>query len=177
LRTWYSIQPRKFYNPVTSLLLSNKTSWAGMRLTGQVRYEDDLKPPLHINSAYKIVKRPPRKFNPLRVPKKLQACLPYDSKQKFMKAQRRETYLQKRAVVLEPKEKKTIALLQHMRALRKDQVARRRERKNERRTTHQKKVNKDVAKVTETAKKKRNNYISKQEAGKKEPERKRRKLM
>jgi hypothetical protein len=54
LRAWYSVEPRKFYNPVTSLLLRDKTEWRGMRLTGQVRHEESLKTPLDINSAYKV---------------------------------------------------------------------------------------------------------------------------
>jgi ribosome biogenesis protein BMS1 len=54
LRAWYAIQPRKFYNPVTSLLLSDKEEWAGMRLTGQVRREEGLKTPLNVNSTYTV---------------------------------------------------------------------------------------------------------------------------
>jgi len=53
LRGWYAVQPRRFYNPVTSLLLSDKGAWTGMRLTGQVRYEEGLKTPLPIDSTYK----------------------------------------------------------------------------------------------------------------------------
>lgn len=59
-----------------------------------------------------------------------------------MKPQSRKTYLQKRAVVLEPEERKAVALLQQMRALRKDQVVRRREKQNERKAEHRKKVEK-----------------------------------
>ncbi|KAG8793752.1 Glycoside hydrolase 2 (Mannanase, beta-galactosidase) [Serendipita sp. 398] len=54
LRAWYSIQPRQFYNPVTSLLLREK-KWEGMRLTGQVRKESDLSAPQNINSTYKVL--------------------------------------------------------------------------------------------------------------------------
>ena len=75
------------------------------------------------DDIYKRVERPARRFNPLKVPKKLQAALPYASKPKLMKKQHRATYMQKRAVVLEPEEKRAVALLQQARALRKDQVA------------------------------------------------------
>lgn len=165
LRAWYSIQPRKFYNPVTSLLLSDKEHWQGMRLTGQVRREQGLNAPTDVNSIYKPVNRPPRRFNPLRVPKKLQAALPYASKPKVMKAAHRPTYMQKRAVVLEPEEKKAMALLQQVRALRKDQVARRREKQEERRTVHRKKVATEEAKKSEKDKEKRKEYM--RAAGKK----------
>ena len=130
-----------------------------MRLTGQVRYEQGLKTPLDVNSTYRPVERPPRRFNPLKVPKKLQAALPYGTKPKIMKPQRRETYLQKRAVVMEPEEKKAVALLQQMRALRKDQVARRREKKEEKRIAHRKKVDKEEAKAMEKAQVKKKDYM------------------
>lgn len=159
LRAWYSIQPRKLYNPVTSLLLSDKGEWTGMRLTGQVRRDEALKTPLNVNSTYKPVIRAPRRFNTLKVPKKLQATLPYASKPKLMKPQHRSTYMQKRAVVLEPDEKKAIALLQQIRALRKDQVARRRDKKNESREVHRKKAEKEEEKKNDKDKEKRKDYM------------------
>ena len=149
LRAWYSIQPRKFYNPVTSLLLSNKSQWTGMRLTGQIRRDENLKTPLPINSTYKKIDRHPRRFNPLIVPKKLQASLPYASKPKLMQRQKAPTYLQKRAVVMEPDEKKALALMQQIRALRKDQIVRRKEKKSEKREERHKRLEKEEKKKDE----------------------------
>ncbi|KAJ3518768.1 hypothetical protein NMY22_g13514 [Coprinellus aureogranulatus] len=152
LRAWYSVQPRKFYNPVTSLLLSDKAGWTGMRLTGQVRREEGLKTPLNVNSTYKKIERAPRKFNPLIVPKKLQATLPYASKPKLTAPQRAPTYLQKRAVVMEPEEKKAVALLQQIRALRKEQVVKRKEKKEEKREEKRRKEKKMEERKEEKAK-------------------------
>ncbi|KAJ7069922.1 GTP binding protein [Mycena amicta] len=152
LRAWYAMQPRKFYNPVTSLLLSDKSAWSGMRLTGQVRREEGVKTPLNVNSTYKRIERPERRFNPLIIPKKLQAALPYASKPRMMKPQQKQTYLQKRAVVMEPEERKAVALLQQIRALRKDQVARRKEKKGEKRAAHQKKVEQEEERKGEKVK-------------------------
>ncbi|CAE6498571.1 unnamed protein product [Rhizoctonia solani] len=140
LRAWYSILPRKFYNPVTSLLLADKGEWKGMRLTGQIRRAEGMKTPLNVNSTYKAVDRPSRRFNPLKIPRKLQADLPYASKTKITRPQSRSTYAQKRAVVLEPEERKALSVIQQIRALRKDQVVRRREKQNERKAAHRKKV-------------------------------------
>lgn len=130
-----------------------------MRLTGQVRHDEAVKTPLDVNSTYKPVTRAPRRFNTLKVPKKLQATLPYASKPKLMKPQHRQTYMQKRAVVLEPDEKKAIALLQQIRALRKDQVVRRKSKQNERREVHRKKTEKEEAKKSEKEKEKRKDYM------------------
>ena len=57
------------------------------------------------------------------MPKKLQTQLPYTSKPKLMKTQKVPTYLQKRAVVMEPEEEKALAM---MRALRKDKIGKKR---------------------------------------------------
>ncbi|KAG6900655.1 hypothetical protein C0993_006759 [Termitomyces sp. T159_Od127] len=159
LRAWYSVQPRKYYNPVTSLLLGEKEKWTGMRLTGQVRRDEGLKTPLNADSKYKPIERPARRFNPLVVPKKLQAALPYASKPKVMLPQRGQTYLQKRAVVMEPEERKAVALLQQIRALRKDQVARRKEKKVEKKEEKRKKLAKDEARKSEKEKEKRKEYM------------------
>lgn len=159
LRAWYSIQPRKLYNPVTSLLLSEKSKWTGMRLTGQIRRDEGIKTPLNVNSTYKKVERAPRRFNPLIIPKKLQAALPYGSKPKLMKPQREPTYMQKRAVVMEPDEKKALALMQQIRALRKDQVARRHEKKEEKKAERAKKMEKEQEKRSEREKEKKKDVM------------------
>lgn len=159
LRAWYTILPRKFYNPVTSLLLSDKSKWAGMRLTGQVRREEGLKTPLNKDSKYTKIERDARRFNPLKIPKKLQAALPYSSKPKLMKPQRKQTYMQKRAVILEPEEKRAIALLQQARALRKEALARRKEKHEEKREQHRKKVAKEEERKGQKDKEKRKEYM------------------
>lgn len=140
LRAWYSIEPKKLYNPVTSLLLADKKGWKGMRLTGQIRREEGVDTPLDPNSAYRTVERSTRRFNALKIPRKLQADLPYASKPKVMNAQKKPTYLQSRAVVMGDEEKKAVALLQQIQSLKKDKVARRKEKQEERRKGHREKV-------------------------------------
>ncbi|KAH8989593.1 DUF663-domain-containing protein [Lactarius hatsudake] len=159
LRAWYSIQPRKFYNPVSSLLLSTQSSWSGMRLTGQVRREQGLSAPHQPDSAYKPIERPERRFNSLKVPRKLQASLPYASKPKLMKSQKKETYLQKRAVLLEPEEKKALAVMQQMHALRKEAIARRREKKQERSEIRKKRLEKDERRKREKEREERKEHM------------------
>lgn len=135
LRAWYNVVPRRFYNPVTSLLMRSdaQRDWQGMRLTGTVRREEGIKTPLRVNSTYKPVERPEvRKFNPLRVPKSLQAALPFSSKPHITKAQRKPTYLQKRAVVMEKGERDTVALLQQMQAVQKAKQQKRLQKRQER---------------------------------------------
>jgi len=130
-----------------------------MRLTGQVRHDEAVKPPLNLDSTYKAIQRPIRRFNTLKIPKGLQASLPYASKPKAMSPQHRQTYLQKRAVVLEPEERKKLAMLQQIRALRKDQLAKRKEKKEARRAVHQKQMAKMAAEKGEKVKEKRKEYM------------------
>ncbi|KAK0539447.1 Glycoside hydrolase 2 (Mannanase, beta-galactosidase) [Tilletia horrida] len=143
LRAWYAIEPRKFYNPVCSLLLSpDSRQWQGMRLTGAVRRDERIKGALfHADSHYKPVERAPagqRKFNPLKVPKSLQAALPFNSKPKDMTKQGKKTYMQKRAVILEDDERAAMSLLQQMRAVQKEKAQKRSDKNAERLASRQK---------------------------------------
>ena len=126
-----------------------------MRLTGEVRRDQGIKTPLNVNSLYKPINGTPRRFNPLKVSKKLQASLPYASKPRAMKAQSKKTYMARRAVIMEPEEKRAVALLQQIRALRKDQVSRRKEKQNERKAVRRKKAEKEEAVRAEKGKEKK----------------------
>ena len=159
LRAWYQIEPRKFYNPMANLLLEDKSSWRGMRLTGEVRRDEGVKTPKNVNSHYNKIERPDRKFNPLKVPRKLQASLPYASKPKIQKAQKNQTYMQKRAVVLDPEERKAIGLLQQIQAVQKVKVAKRQEKKAESRAARAKIIAKaDATRQSHEKERKREQY-------------------
>ncbi|KAI9315305.1 hypothetical protein BX666DRAFT_1961353 [Dichotomocladium elegans] len=139
LRAWYPVKPRKYYNPVTSLLLSSKTEWRGMRLTGEVRHELNMRAPQNIDSIYKPIERQTRRFNTLKIPKSLQAELPFASKPKLLKPRKKQSYLAKRAVVLEPEEKKVYTMIQQLNSLRKDKERKRKAKDLERREENLKK--------------------------------------
>ena len=151
--------PRKLYNPVTSLLLSDKSSWAGMRLTGEIRRSEGLPTPSNTNSTYKPIVRTDRHFNRLKVPRKLQGELPYTSKSKIMKPQRKVTYVQRRAVVLETEERKAIALLQQAKALRKDQVTRRRQERDRKASARRRVAEREALEKEERKKRDKQDYM------------------
>ncbi|CEP62473.1 GTPase BMS1 LALA0_S05e06436g [Lachancea lanzarotensis] len=112
LRSWYPVHIKKFYNPVTSLLLQNKTEWKGLRLTGQIRAAMNLETPMNPDSAYKKVERAERRFNGLKIPSSIQKSLPFKSQVHQMKPQKKKTYMAKRAVVLGGEEKKARSFMQ-----------------------------------------------------------------
>lgn len=55
---------------------------------------------------FQPIERVAKKFNPLHIPKKLQRDLPFKSKSKNELKQKKKTYEQKRAVIMETDEKK-----------------------------------------------------------------------
>ncbi|KAI8843573.1 hypothetical protein BC829DRAFT_400929 [Chytridium lagenaria] len=120
LRAWYPVKPKRFYNPVCSLLLAKKTEWSGLRLTGQIRADKALKAPLNKDSLYKDIERKERKFNKLSIPKSLQNSLPFTSKPKLDAARKKPTLMQRRAVLLEPDEKKVYHLMQTINTIKND---------------------------------------------------------
>ncbi|KAI9183054.1 Glycoside hydrolase 2 (Mannanase, beta-galactosidase) [Blastocladiella emersonii ATCC 22665] len=122
LKAWYPVKPKKFCNPVTSLLLQDKTAWRGMRLANTVRHELGVAIPSKSDSVYRDIKERPetRVFAPLKVPKTLQKDLPFKSKPKTESARKRPGLLQRRAVVAEPEERKVTQLLAQIRTLKYD---------------------------------------------------------
>ncbi|KAK9366720.1 hypothetical protein V1509DRAFT_611323 [Lipomyces kononenkoae] len=162
LRAWYPIQPRKLYNPVTSLLLSEKSEWQGMRLTGDLRHEKGLSVPQLNDSEYTKIDRPVRRFNPLRVPKTIRSELPFKSQIAMMKPQLKESYLQKRAVVVGGTEKKKREMMQKVMTLRNEQVRKRQEKKQERKGMHQKKIAENEEKRKERERKDKKEYFQRQ---------------
>ena len=136
VRTWYNVSVPKYYNPVTSLLIGDKGEWTGMRTVGEIRYEAGSQPPVQKDSVYRPIVREKRKFNPLRVPAALQKQLPFKSKPKMKEKLKKKTLASQRAVVLEPKEKKVLKLLQQVTTLHRDKVKRRKEKQDMKHRAH-----------------------------------------
>ncbi|TPX62266.1 hypothetical protein PhCBS80983_g00497 [Powellomyces hirtus] len=145
LRAWYPVKPKRFYNPVVSLLLSSKSEWQGLRTVGQLRRDEGLKAPVNKDSLYKPVERKTRRFNALRIPKGLQSDLPFASKPKLLKKQSKPSLMTRRAVVLEPHEKKVASLIQALNTIHKDKERKRKEKVTEKRAKYLKKKEADEA--------------------------------
>jgi len=164
LSTWRQIKPQEFYTPVTNLLVApgqiegEDGIWQGMRLTGQVRRDQGIPTPMDKNSAYRPIERATRHFNPLRVPRKLQADLPFKSQIVQMKPQRKETYIQKRAVVLGGEEKCARDLMQKLTTLRNEKVAKRQLAQEKRREPYKRKLAEGLEKKAEREKREKSEY-------------------
>lgn len=138
-RTWVQVEPKRYYNPVTSLLLPEGQAWSGMKTVGELRRERAVPVPQKLDSNYAEVERKERKFFPLRVPSKLEAALPFASKPKQDRKQKRKSYLHKRAVVMDPTERRAHTLMQQVHTLAKEKIKKRKEASARRREAYGKK--------------------------------------
>ena len=140
LRTWYSVQPRKFYTTVTNLLEAGGETFVGMRLNSEVRAEQAVPIPNKPDSHYKPIARVERKFNTLKIPKTLERDLPYASKPKRPAARSKPTYLTKRAVIMDAAERKQHILIQQVATIAHDKQDKRKLKKVEERKRYVEKL-------------------------------------
>ena len=137
-------------------------------MTGEVRRDEGIPTPQQTNSQYKPVERATRHFNPLRVPRALAAELPYKSQIVQTRPQSKQTYMQKRAVVVGGEEKKARDLMQKIMTLRNEKVAKRRVAKEEKRKEYRKKVEENAEKRGEREKKEKQERRKEKRAAKRE---------
>ncbi|XP_014494083.1 ribosome biogenesis protein BMS1 homolog [Vigna radiata var. radiata] len=127
LRAWTQVEVPQFYNPLTTALQPREKTWKGMRTVAELRREHNLPVPVNKDSLYKKIERKPRKFNPLVIPKSLQASLPFASKPKDIPKRKKPLLEERRGrgVVMEPRERKVHALVQHLQLINSEKMKKR----------------------------------------------------
>lgn len=127
LRAWTQVEVPQFYNPLTTALQPRDKTWKGMRTVAELRREHNLPIPVNKDSLYKKIERKPRKFNPLVIPKSLQASLPFASKPKDTPKRKKPLLEERRGrgVVMEPRERKVHALVQHLQLINSEKMKKR----------------------------------------------------
>ncbi len=133
LRLWLPIEPVHYYNPVTSLL-GEELEWRGVKTTAVLRREHGIPVPISKDSLYKpdASDREIRRFSPLPVPESLSKALPFANKPKLQAKRRgnassaqggpKKKCLAQCTVVLEPRERQKVALMQAISTIRKEKV-------------------------------------------------------
>ena len=117
-RLWVPVEIKKFYNPVlTFLTTDNPEAWQGMRTISQIRKEEKIPIPVQKDSLYAPINRVDRKFKKLNIPAKLQAALPFASKPKQQTRDKDKSYIKRRAVIIDPEDRKKRALLSSIGAI------------------------------------------------------------
>ncbi|XP_019098866.1 PREDICTED: ribosome biogenesis protein bms1-like [Camelina sativa] len=117
LRAWTTVEVPQFYNPLTTALQSRDKTWKGMKTFGELRRELNIPIPVNKDSLYKKIERKPKKFNPLKISKSLQRDLPFKSKPKDIPRRKRQSLDARRAVVMEPEERKAHKAIQQFKLL------------------------------------------------------------
>lgn len=127
-RTWMPVNIKTYYNPVTSMLSKDGVDgWRGMKPKAQLQIENDKPIEVNPDSIYKPIERPEVKHSKLHIPRKLEESLPFASKPKDDKKRKKQSYIAKRAVVMDAEEKKKYTFLQAVNTIRNEKVKKRRE--------------------------------------------------
>ncbi len=144
-----------------------------------MRHAKSLLPPVKQDALYKPIERKPRRFNPLIVPKALQAALPFKSKPKDdapsrLPAKKAKGPTVKQGgggggprpapprvpVVLEPQEKKEAAMMHRLHTMYKDKEQKRKAKVGEQRAAQAKKrAKEDAEKEAASAKVRKKRYV------------------
>lgn len=143
LRAWTQVEVPRFFNPLTTALQPRGATWEGMKTVAELRREHNLPIPFNKDSLYKPIERKPRKFNPLVVPKKLQEALPFASKPKDTPKRKQPLLESRRAVVMEPRERKIHALIQHLQLIRNEKSKKRKLKEKQKKKEHEAEKAKD----------------------------------
>ncbi|PRP84524.1 hypothetical protein PROFUN_05859 [Planoprotostelium fungivorum] len=156
LRTWYPVEAKRLYNPVTSLLDEN---WKGMKTVRLLRIERDIAIPQKPDSNYAPVEeRPSMVVKPLQVPSKLRDKTPWAIRATLMENkiqrldQRKKKLDIKRKVVLEPEEKKVKEALKTLNFLARERHAKVQEKEKKEKEEYKKKKAKEDALEAEKVK-------------------------
>jgi ribosome biogenesis protein BMS1 len=113
-RTWFKVDVKKFYAPVTNMLLSlnSKSEWQGMKTLGQLKREKNIRYDANPDSSYTPIERQPHNFRPLTIPASLQRQLPYKDKPKNAPKDPKQKFEATRvAVVHSPHEQKIAKMM------------------------------------------------------------------
>ena len=119
--------------------------WVAVRTVAELRRAAGVGAPRAKDSLYREIDRPAKRvFNPLRVPKSLQAALPFKSKPREAAARKTKSLDQKRAVVRAPGERATATLVSQLNAIRNAKAGKRREKEAVKRAAHAERVAADA---------------------------------
>lgn len=119
----------------------DRGGWVAMRSVAELRRAAQLAAPRDADSVYRPIERAAeRRFNPLRVPRALQAALPFASKQKQAAPRKRKDLDQRRAVALDREGKRAASLVAQLNAIRNVKAAKRLAKQASKRAAHSEKV-------------------------------------
>lgn len=127
-KCWVNAPIKQFYHPIVDI-----AEWRPARLIGELRAAEGIPVPDNKDSHYgKQLQRAARKFNALKVPKALQANLPFSAKTKY-KGKKKKTELSKKTAIVSSERERAVNNLLHRLHTVKKEKARVREISNSKR--------------------------------------------
>jgi ribosome biogenesis protein BMS1 len=136
-----------------------------MRTTGQIRFEENIKLQQNKDSYYNPIERPTRRFNKLKIPKSIQAELPFASKPKLFKKRSNESYVTRRAVIQDESERKVTDLIKQINTIRNEKKLKAKAKSIEKRAEYIKKKS-AIEKIDDEKKKERSKLFFEKEGKK-----------
>ncbi|KAM0841391.1 hypothetical protein ACQ4PT_059022 [Festuca glaucescens] len=121
MRAWVNVEVPTYCNLVTTSLQPRDEMWQGMRTVAELRRANNIPIPHNNDSVYKDIERKARKFNPIEVPKKLQAILPFTSKPKDRPKSKKPT-ADRIPVIMDTDEKKRNAAIQQLKQIKHEKM-------------------------------------------------------
>jgi len=133
-RTWMPVDIQNYYNPVTNHLSTKGVEgWRAMKPKALLQLETGTPIEVKPDSIYKPIERPEWKHSKLVLPKRVEESLPYASKPKNDKKKLKKGYISKRAVIMEPEERKKAAFITALDTIRNEKKKIRKAKNEERR--------------------------------------------
>jgi len=115
-KCWIAVSPKEFYHPVVDV-----AEWRPAKLIGELRATAGVPVPHNADSNYgKQFVRPERKFNPLKIPKQLEASLPFKTRPKNEHKRRKKPLRKKVAIVSSERERAVNTLMVRLNTVRKE---------------------------------------------------------
>ncbi|KAK6140784.1 hypothetical protein DH2020_025480 [Rehmannia glutinosa] len=133
LRAWSQVEIPQFYNPLTTALQPRDKTWQGMKTVAELRREQNLPVPVNKDSLYKKVKE----VQSIGYPQVITGSSAFCIKAQRYTFSKRPLLENRRAVVMEPHERKVHALVQHLQLIRNEKIKNGNSRKR-RRERHKK---------------------------------------
>lgn len=122
-KSWVKVEPRKLYNPMVDL-----EGWRRMKTIGELRHEHSLLVPSKKDSQYGAqMVRPERRFNPVKIPSKLEAALPFKTMPKGQDNKKKNKLQKKTAIISSAQEKSVNSILNRLATIRKEKMKIRKE--------------------------------------------------
>ncbi|KAG2260227.1 hypothetical protein Bca52824_079521 [Brassica carinata] len=158
LKAWPTVEVPRFYNPLTTALQPREKTWTGMRTFRELRREHNIPIPVNKDSLYK---EDEEEVQSIGDTKETTSSVTVCFKTKNKPGRRRLSLDARRAVVMEPGERKSHAIVQQLKLMNKVKMNKRKAKEQEKRKAYEaEKAKKEVISKKRNREERRERYRS-----------------